>query len=111
SRSRKTVHPHACGENAERQRHQRINRLVHPHACGENGVLRFLRTKCTWFTPTRVGKTHFTKRPDSSSTFGSPPRVWGKRCRHRVRAAAVRFTPTRVGKTLIPPGYKCGHIG
>ena len=55
----------------------RCSRAVHPHACGDNSSLR-RRT---------------------SSSVGSPPRVWGQRRVGFQPDLAPRFTPTRVGTT------------
>jgi len=84
----------------------------------------------TRFTPTRVGKTLNSGR-SQVRTYGSPPRVWGKRwAQQRARRyvtvhphacgenpagaragrAAARFTPTRVGKTSASrPGSQHVH--
>src|SRR5690606_38215412 len=73
-------------------------RLVHPHACGENAQKSRAMQPGSRFTPTRVGKTpgHICNAPvDNRFTptrvgktaahvlavlraNGSPPRVWGK---------------------------------
>jgi len=49
-------------------------------------------------TPTRVGKTPGGPAW-STRRRGPPPRVWGKRQRHRQKFYLYRSTPTRVGKT------------
>ena len=51
---------------------------VHPHACGENGP------------PSGV----------TSTMIGTPPRLWGKRARRRIKRKDTRYTPTPVGKTI-----------
>ncbi len=115
----RSVHPHACGEDA----------------CGANGGwLDFGSPPRVWgrrrrdisrvltqrFTPTRVGKTGadaWQRWPaavhphacgeDSrfwhlrSCNDGSPPRVWGRRVGDRAEIETLRFTPTRVGKTSL----------
>ncbi len=103
--SRTSVHPHACGDDQRTQSHlaqsvrftptrvgttnQRIGHLairsVHPHACGDD--------------PTSPLTT--------TSTHGSPPRVWGRLLSECLSHIASRFTPTRVGTTKIRPG--CRH--
>ena len=50
---------------------------VHPHACGE----------------------YVTRRLRRSITSGSPPRLWGIRCRPSGTSRNLRFTPTPVGNT------------
>ena len=62
-----------------------LHETVHPHGCGEyfNGLLSCgSRVR---FTPTGVGNT---LRPPSQrrAHIGSPPRVWGIRTFHQVRA-------------------------
>ena len=43
-------------------------------------------------------------------SYGSPPRVWGRRIDHSSRHARSRFTPTCVGKTdrMLSGPYCCG---
>ena len=94
---RRSVHPHACGDNARvylllepshgspprvwGQLHLRrdlpLRHPVHPHACGDN------RTS--------------SRRPDRNT--GSPPRVWGQRTAAGPLPGKRPFTPTRVGTT------------
>jgi len=50
---------------------------VHPHACGDDAL---------WI---RI----------NLAVRGSPPRVWGRRLKHRIVGAEQGFTPTRVGTT------------
>jgi len=115
--SRRAAHPHACGDDG----HALVERFGHygspprvwgrrAHVLGLDGAGRL--------TPTRVGTT--PRRSSSASTWpahphacgddevhgafdtldaGSPPRVWGRRLRHRQRRRADRLTPTRVGTT------------
>jgi len=52
---------------------------VHPHACGDDSISYF-------FIP---------------SSYGSPPRVWGRRKLTKTDRGVYRFTPTRVGTTTI----------
>mgnify|MGYP000873046803 CR=1 FL=1 len=52
-----------------------LRQPVHPHACGERGAILTRRAICS----------------------GSPPRLWGARCRHRQSGYSHRFTPTPVG--------------
>ena len=118
----------------------RRKRTVHPHACGENGISLmpaypgFGSPPRVWgklltlrhcvhhrrFTPTRVGKTQpyaYSPVPPTvhphacgenqgnpvaeSGGVGSPPRVWGKLLRPSETRWRRRFTPTRVGKTSV----------
>ena len=75
---RRTVHPHAGGENSHL-----VPRVHVEHGSPPRGWGKLLRRRRHLlnhrFTPTRVGKT------------------WASRCTGR---AVARFTPTRVGKTL-----------
>ena len=92
---------------------------VHPHACGENADGALTALGFRRYTPTPVGKTQ-TGRLQRSASGGTPPRLWGKRCVHsdfggrrngtpprlwgkrRHSPAAIRiarYTPTPVGKT------------
>src|SRR6266542_2149930 len=57
-------------------------RTVHPHACGDDA----------------------NNSPLACSSFGSPPRVWGRRLENRAASARRRFTPTRVGTTAFLRG-------
>ena len=50
---------------------------VHPHTCGEITKLQSIK----------------------HVSFGSPPHVWGNRCKPGGEEGAIRFTPTRVGKS------------
>ena len=50
---------------------------VHPHVCGEDARASV----------------------PSPLSFGSPPRVWGRRTHGQVNETVIRFTPTCVGKT------------
>ena len=110
-----TVHPHACGETADR-----CANAVHPHACGENARRQpDIRLRST---PTRVGKTralapaphcrtpipvhphacgenHRDRRYLMLERYGPPPRVWGKLL--RSLRSQHRSTPTRVGNQPI----------
>src|SRR5207237_1260533 len=131
-----TVHPHACGEDQGRL-------PIHSHYLGSPprvwGRLPNLEAEgeALRFTPTRVGKTRPstiaaavpTVHPHAwgedgrtvegvPGSFGSPPRVWGRRYERLNRAPSLRFTPTRVGKTpsrhhhcLHPPvhPHACGE--
>ena len=114
---RKTVHPHACGENTGKTRIFFRLRGSPPRVWGKLALCKY--PIALWrFTPTRVGKTselipHHTARtvhPHACGENGevhvplgmgngSPPRVWGKREAGRRAARLTRFTPTRVGKT------------
>ncbi len=112
-----TVHPHVRGDDLHAL-HLRIVRIGSPpRAWGRRALLARLFSVGR-FTPTCVGTTtrrraeprgtavHPHVRGDDSfsfawffSTFGSPPRAWGRRCRLFGALALTRFTPTCVGTT------------
>ena len=70
------VHPHACGEHRAAVRYPRD--AVHPHACGEHCTSseRFMLAPVH---PHACGE-HGGRCPCSSSSAGSPPRLWGTPC-------------------------------
>ena len=96
-------------------------RSVHPHARGEDSCQQSFWTRHARFTPTPVGKTFSSDAggtakavhphargedvPDRSEDrrrTGSPPRPWGRLQQPPLRIPALRFTPTPVGKTASP---------
>ena len=113
----RTVHPHACGENATQASIGRIDRGSPPRVWGKR-FGHMTHDDFGRFTPTRVGKTrgrcsaqpsrvvhphacgeNVSDAHSSPSQYGSPPRVWGKPPAGTAATAPARFTPTRVGKT------------
>ena len=99
-------------------------RSVHPHACGENAGQRFVFAQNNRFTPTPVGKTkvhnsgsmvikvhpHACGENDKltrevETLRGSPPRLWGKHRHQSENRRLYRFTPTPVGKTTSSLDY------
>ena len=112
--------PTGVGKTLQRSAEQ-SRRTVHPHGCGEDRRCAGWRRRAggspprVWgrppqppqqppqprFTPTGVGKTpafaSFLTAP-----VGSPPRVWGRLVRRLKNERPDRFTPTGVGKTLPP---------
>ena len=111
------VHPHVRGEDLPRILPSRSTSGSPPRAWGRP-IFSILATLILRFTPTCVGKTRASKESKrlpavhphvrgedqggmntKSSSFGSPPRAWG---RHHIcdgGTGAFRFTPTCVGKT------------
>ena len=96
------------------------NGAVHPHACGDDAQRGRNLPAYYRFTPTRVGTINST-RWSQFATRGSPPRVWGRWVSHNgapsvptvhphacgdddiisaANRAMMRFTPTRVGTIL-----------
>ncbi len=69
------VHPHACGEYESLNPDDYVS-PVHPHACGEYGVSSIQSIGRIRFTPTPVGNM-LRSTTGSSTTTGSPPRLWG----------------------------------
>src|SRR5579884_2438415 len=99
-------------------RHPSPRRSVHPHARGDNFGVVTQNVVRGRFTPTRVGTTvrfiitislatvHPHARGDNSIhdqngvlAKGSPPRAWGQRPNPSSPVLNRRFTPTRVGTT------------
>ena len=76
-RSNRAVHPHMCGEYPRFCPPAHTVRAVHPHMCGE----------------------YTTKSDTTTDVLGSPPHVWGVRCRQETLSTRRRFTPTCVGST------------
>ena len=94
--SRKTVHPHACGEHLHVE-------IVLCHQGGSSPrlwgtqLLEFAEAVICRFIPTPVGNTG--SYPGGSIGPGSSPRLWGT---HRVPQGyrgELRFIPTPVGNT------------
>ena len=74
-------------------------RTVHPHVCGDD-LGRRVAVIDVPGSPPRV----WGRRCDWTMTafrFGSPPRVWGRRTVMYVHCSTARFTPTCVGTTLL----------
>ena len=111
------VHPHVCGENSVSHYTVCHNEGSPPRVWGKpfEGRNADLNQR---FTPTCVGKTDLLEvacrtvsvHPHVCGenirgwkccdyTYGSPPRVWGKRIPFRAFCHPRRFTPTCVGKT------------
>ncbi len=120
--SRRSVHPHACGENDPGCRTRNRTKGSPPRLWGKPESPVALRTVYR-FTPTPVGKTapeNFFARlravhphacgeniplPIASSrSSGSPPRLWGKLPLGIGFCVLRRFTPTPVGKTHVHVG-------
>ena len=78
---RRTVHPHAHGDNGCRPDLER-QRAVHPHAHGDNCGQR-----CVVTMP-----------------VGSPPCTWGQRQRTLRSNCQLRFTPMHMGTTRLRSG-------
>ena len=112
-----TVHPHACGEYTVCP--CRCSCLIgSPPRLWGILVLNFKDAAARRFTPTPVGNTQGGRvaltppavHPHACGEYhdqldriyeriGSPPRLWGIRCRIACFAWLRRFTPTPVGNT------------
>ena len=112
-----TVHPHACGEEAN-SRHGVVDVLGSSPRVWGRGPLSGLARHPDRFIPTRVGKSesppplplltpvhpHACGEEVPGSGFGkfrpgSSPRVWGRGLRTEPTVHPQRFIPTRVGKS------------
>ena len=116
-RRARTVHPHACGDDAPTAPSTTVVIGSPPRVWGRlrlaTAVVRAQR-----FTPTRVGTTACVSARTATCTVhphacgddcrscsraasanGSPPRVWGRPARADPGHPDARFTPTRVGTT------------
>ncbi|ERY30139.1 hypothetical protein Q066_06039 [Pseudomonas aeruginosa BL12] len=123
--TRRTVHPHACGEHSSgigrrQSGYGSSPRMwgTHEHACKNIQIRRFI--------PTHVGNTSLVRTPRSIPTVhphacgehrvgrrrlhpatGSSPRMWGTRCARQCRGVGERFIPTHVGNTThMPPSSR-----
>ena len=113
----KTVHPHMCGENFFRFIIAAIQKGTPPHVWGKLKVAQ-PEEPLTRYTPTCVGKTdphmcrwlilavhphmcgeNWQRRWRPAQWEGTPPHVWGKRCKPIRYGLPTRYTPTCVGKT------------
>ena len=92
-----SVHPHACGENANHRRQPIDIFGPPPRLWGKLSHMRLhlcnLRS-----TPTPVGKTS-RQAVNGWIKDGPPPRLWGKRVGTPAANRSMRSTPTPVGKT------------
>ena len=112
-----SVHPHACGDNADLASTLTVVPGSPPRVWGQLRRPPVLRSVLR-FTPTRVGTTvavfarhavppvppHACGDNGFASDLtdqltGSPPRVWGQLVGSLGDALGPRFTPTRVGTT------------
>ena len=110
-----SVHPHACGEQADARYSAAFNVGSSPRVWG-TGVRLSLYGPLHRFIPTRVGNRsrhggacyHSTVHPHAcgeqgtleapaGAPSGSSPRVWGTGSRACSLASGCRFIPTRVG--------------
>ena len=119
STSRRSVHPHACGEIGRPRSRCVRRRGSPPRVWGNPDSVRLVAGRKR-FTPTRVGKSGLMSpmlfsnavhphacgeiasvMSSQARIVGSPPRVWGNRAAGTDPMAAPRFTPTRVGKSSV----------
>ena len=121
SQTRRSVHPHACGDDVPHADAALRHGGSPPRMWGRrrfiSWILLFVR-----FTPTHVGTTpegvkcvffvpvhphacgdDDAGRPRDPVADGSPPRMWGRLQAIFTLLLASRFTPTHVGTTL---GFK-----
>ena len=127
TRTARPVHPHACGDDSSALPVFPVWAGSPPRVWGRPSGRVITPALCR-FTPTRVGTTSegvatgpiFTVHPhacgDDSAlsrnwmgTYGSPPRVWGRRRLSRPAPRSPRFTPTRVGTTRCHPLFLWGQ--
>ncbi len=117
SSSKRSVHPHGCGEHPKTD-------LIAEKSGGSSprvwGTLKpsEIRSKGLRFIPTGVGNTlksvqsalvrsvhphgcgeHPAELAESALIAGSSPRVWGTRRRPNALLTPLRFIPTGVGNT------------
>ena len=114
-RRRRSVHPHACGEQQRARRGRARGAGSSPRVWGTVGCLVHQLVESR-FIPTRVGNSAIVAGTASAATVhphacgeqsprqkcqmlltGSSPRVWGTGAAARLQLARVRFIPTRVG--------------
>ncbi len=117
--TRRTVHPHGCGEHPVSTSAVTTNCGSSPRVWGTLHTGPIAR-KVWRFIPTGVGNTsiaptgtisiavhphgcgeHPGRYPEERSTCGSSPRVWGTRRLRFPGRRFFRFIPTGVGNTLI----------
>ncbi len=83
---------------------------VHPHACGEDRGTAAPGRGLDRFTPTRVGKTCSASQ-FFRAVYGSPPRVWGRRCGNVSEAGGDDGSPPRVWGRLSSGTVSIGSSG
>ncbi len=110
-------HPHAHGEDKKKREVSDRKAETPPRAWGRRDVTRS-RLRASRNTPTRMGKTIFSREQSRSHKkhphahgedtrrFGqkkkkeeTPPRAWGRPQNTAMNVSRVRNTPTRMGKT------------
>ena len=115
-RNRRAVHPHARGENLTKSSIASFVSGSPPRTWGKC-LRQLLLGVENRFTPTHVGKIKYASNNPADcpvhphargengvmsisrdSSFGSPPRTWGKYVAAGLAPAPIRFTPTHVGK-------------
>ena len=115
--SRKSEHPHACGENLPWPQKGEAVAGTSPRVWGEHFACWYL-VFVPRNIPTRVGRTSLSGRrgradtehphacgengrsaPQASTLVGTSPRVWGERERRVSLPRSYRNIPTRVGRT------------
>ena len=125
--ARRSVHPHARGDNQPALEQSLPCGGSPPRAWGQRHRAR-RSVRGFWFTPTRVGTTiphrygwlrcsvHPHARGDNAvgltgleTRCGSPPRAWGQPTRSPPAATSNRFTPTRVGTTTTFGASPCSQ--
>ena len=74
-------------------------RSVHPHAHGDNSRRVCFDGPPRRFTPMHMGTT--TRCEFSRQSPGSPPCTWGQRAGTRHRGRGCRFTPMHMGTTVV----------
>ena len=115
--TRRTVHPHACGEHKLEHYSSKCVGGSSPRVWGTLYVVIYVLDNCR-FIPTRVGNTtlqrlhllvcpvhphacgeHTKSSRPGSARSGSSPRVWGTQRFRSRNPSLMRFIPTRVGNT------------
>ena len=113
------AHPHTRGDDTWETPQELFDEGSPPHAWGRPDALDD-RRGLPGLTPTRVGTTRCTPRPQrlfpahphtrgddarssppASSMIGSPPHAWGRHDRIRAARRTAGLTPTRVGTTFV----------
>ena len=97
SRTKRRVHPRACGENRRRQGHQPVHRRFIPAHAGKTGVMA--RGRRPRPVHPRACGENMVRVARYADNLGSSPRMRGKQVHHAGGGVHGRFIPAHAGKT------------
>ncbi len=97
---RASVHPTSVGTTTWWLSRSKVNQTVHPHRCGDNESA-LCRTKYIGGSPPQVWGQRCKIEPADFGEHGSPPQVWGQRGRPRQSGQSLAVHPHRRGDNVI----------